>query len=142
MNKVYVCSPLSASSEKGIKENMRKAKNYAKKISVMLNTRAIAPHSFLPNFLQDNIPEERELALQFGLDLLKISDAIVVCGNRVSSGMAAEIELARYLEIPVLHYSENECLSTITAEDGWQKTQIFLEKRPVKLEKKRKKVAI
>lgn len=142
MNKVYVCSPLSAPTEAGIKRNMRKAKNYAKKISVMLGMRAIAPHSFLPDFLDDTIPEERELALNFGLDLLRQSEKIVVCGDTISKGMAAEIALARTLEIPVLHYTENECLSTIMAEDGWQITQIFLEKKVVKQTQKRNKIAI
>ena len=48
MNKdlVYVCSPLGAPTEEGIKKNMLKAKEYVKTISEKCNCRAIAPHSF------------------------------------------------------------------------------------------------
>ncbi len=117
MNKdlVYVCSPLSAHTEKGITENMLRAKKYVRIISERFNCRAIAPHSFLPEFLDDNVPEERELGLKFGLDLIKLCKKMYVCGDVISNGMRKEIELARSLGIPIVRWdAETKSRVTIT----------------------------
>mgnify|MGYP001031777962 CR=1 FL=1 len=109
---VYICSPLSAPTEQGIRKNMEKAAYYAGLISGVTGCRAIAPHSFLPEYLDDNIPEEREAALAFGLSILKLSKAVIVCGNRISSGMRGEIKMAGELDIPA--YALVESTSGIT----------------------------
>lgn len=109
---VYICSPLSAPTEQGIRKNMEKAAYYAGLISGVTGCRAIAPHSFLPEYLDDNIPEEREAALAFGLSILKLSKAVIVCGNRISSGMRGEIKMAGELDIPA--YALVESASGIT----------------------------
>lgn len=109
---VYICSPLSAPTEQGIRKNMEKAAYYAGLISGVTGCRAIAPHSFLPEYLDDNIPEEREAALAFGLSILKLSKAVIVCGNRISSGMRGEIKMAGELNIPA--YALIESASGIT----------------------------
>lgn len=98
---LYICSPLSAPTRELIGENMRKAGQYAQLVSRQFGCRAIAPHSFLPEYLDDNIPREREVALEFGLSVLEISKAMIVCGNRISRGMAGEIRRAKELQIPV-----------------------------------------
>ena len=109
---VYICSPLSAPTEQGIRKNMEKAAYYAGLVSGVTGCRAIAPHSFLPEYLDDNIPEEREAALAFGLSILKLSKAVIVCGNRISSGMRGEIKMAGELNIPA--YALIESASGIT----------------------------
>lgn len=109
---VYICSPLSAPTEQGIRKNMEKAAYYAGLISGVTGCRAIAPHSFLPEYLDDNIPEEREAALAFGFSILKLSKAVIVCGNRISSGMRGEIKMAGELDIPA--YALVESTSGIT----------------------------
>lgn len=109
---VYICSPLSAPTEQGIRKNMEKAAYYAGLVSGATGCRAIAPHSFLPEYLDDNIPEEREAALAFGLSILKLSKAVIVCGNRISSGMRGEIKMAGELNIPA--YALVESTSGIT----------------------------
>lgn len=98
---LYICSPLSAPTRELIRENMEKAGQYAKLVSRHFGCRAIAPHSFLPEYLDDNIPRERKVALEFGLSVLEISKAMIVCGNRISRGMAGEIRRAKELNIPV-----------------------------------------
>lgn len=108
-NLVYICSPLSAPTEAEIKENMRKAARYTRIVSGHFGCRAIAPHSFLPEYLDDRIPEERQAALDFGLSILQISKAVVVCGNKISSGMAGEIKKAKELEIPCYILLEYSC---------------------------------
>lgn len=109
---VYICSPLSAPTKEGIRQNMEKAAHYARLVSGTFGCRAIAPHSFLPEYLDDNIPEEREAGLAFGLSILRLSKAIIVCGSRISSGMRGEIRLAGKLDIPA--YALVESTSGIT----------------------------
>lgn len=104
---VYICSPLSAPTKEGIRQNMEKAAHYAHLVSGTFGCRAIAPHSFLPKYLDDSIPEEREAALAFGLDLLKLSKAVIVCGSRISSGMRGEIKMAGELHIPAYALMEH-----------------------------------
>lgn len=61
----------------------------------------------LPAFLDDHTPEERELALHFGLKFLEGCDALVICGNRISRGMEGEIIHAINCGIDILHYTES-----------------------------------
>lgn len=98
---VYVCSPLNAPTQEGINTNMKLADIYMKKVKHYFSCRAIAPHAFLPKFINDNIPQERELGLDFGLGVLKLSSAIAVCGDRLSPGMKGELKAAYELKKPI-----------------------------------------
>lgn len=104
---VYICSPLSAPTERQIQENMKRASGYAELVARQFHCRAIAPHSFLPAYLDDRIPEEREVCLAFGIAVLKLCKAVIVCGGRISRGMEAEIREAWECSIPI--YSLWEC---------------------------------
>ena len=99
----YICSPLGAPTQEGIRANMMRARKYMEMVSVRYNCRAIAPHAILPEYLDDRIPEERELGRKFGMDLLKICKKMVVCGTVISNGMRAEIELAEGLGIEIIY---------------------------------------
>lgn len=124
---VYICSPLSAPTKEGIRKNMEKAAYYAGLVSGVTGCRAIAPHSFLPEYLDDNIPEEREAGLAFGLSILKLSKAIVVCGSRISSGMRGEIRLAGELNIPAYALIEGAggaAMVRITQEERTDEVQV------------------
>lgn len=99
--KVYICSPLFAPTRKGIEENMSKAIEYMEIVSATLNCKAVAPHAFLPLFLDDRDPVERKLGLEFGLRYLATCDALIVCGDRITKGMSDEIAKAIELGIPV-----------------------------------------
>lgn len=124
---VYICSPLSAPTEQGIRQNMEKAAHYARLVSGMFGCRAIAPHSFLPEYLDDNIPEEREAGIAFGLSMLRLSKAIVVCGSRISSGMRGEIRMAGELDIPayaLIEYADGIALAEIIQEERTDEVQI------------------
>lgn len=100
--KVYICSPLLAPTRKGIDENMAKAREYMEIVSAMLNCKAVAPHAFLPLFLDDRDPVERKLGLEFGLRYLATCNALIVCGDRITEGMSDEIAKAIDLGIPAL----------------------------------------
>ncbi len=104
---VYICSPLSADTKEGIRANMLQARSYVEIISDCLECRATAPHAWLPEFLDDTMPEERELGLSFGKVILYKCHALIICGEHISSGMKEEIKYARSLNKPVFQWIVN-----------------------------------
>lgn len=124
---VYICSPLSAPTEQGIRQNMEKAAYYADLVSRAFGCRAIAPHSFLPEYLDDNIPEERKAALAFGLSILRLSKAVIICGSRISSGMRGEIKMAGELNIPayaLIEHADGAAMAKIMQEERTDEVQV------------------
>lgn len=120
MNKedlVYICSPLSAPKRSDMKHNMIQAGVYARMVAAYWGCRAIAPHSFLPDYVDDTIPQEREIALEFGLSILKICKALVICGDVISSGMQGEIWRAKELGIPIYQMIETGISGFILVEE-------------------------
>lgn len=92
---IYVCSPLAGE----IQANIAKAREYSKFVAEQGGT-PIAPH--ITEIFDDLIPSEREMGLAMGIDYLHKADEIWVFGDRISSGMAAEIEIAQNeLHIPI-----------------------------------------
>ena len=65
----YVCSPLSAPTRAEMLANAAKASTYMMKAEQEFGNRAVAPHAYLPFLLDDTVPEERALALEFGQKL-------------------------------------------------------------------------
>lgn len=100
---VYICSPLGADTPEKVRLNMLKAREQMEVVSEVYNCRAIAPHAILPEYLDEQSPEERALGLKFGLDLLKICKLMVVCGDVISDGMRHEIETAEKLGIDIIY---------------------------------------
>lgn len=70
MEMTYVCSPLSAPSRAERLANAAKATTYMIWAEKEFGGRAVAPHAYLPYLLDDSVPEQRALALDFGLKLL------------------------------------------------------------------------
>lgn len=99
----YVCSPLSAPTRAEMLANAAKATTYMVKAEREFGGRAVAPHAYLPYLLDDKVPEQRALALEFDLKLLAMCSRVVVFGSHISSGMKGEIEEANKLGIPVLY---------------------------------------
>lgn len=96
--RAYICSPLRGESLDAVQRNMFAAKAYMAYAYERLNCTVAAPHAYLPVILDDDKPNERALALQFGLQLLEISNIVLVCGNRISEGMRGEIKHAAKLK--------------------------------------------
>lgn len=92
--RVYICSPLSAETQEQRLFNMGIAKAHLDTISQIFNCRSFASHAYLPLMLDDTIAEERKLALSIGKQLLNLCGILVICGRRISSGMADEISYA------------------------------------------------
>ena len=99
--KAYICSPLFAETRKGITANILQAKEFIKNISKRMKWNIVAVHSVLPTLLDDYIPAERKMAMDFCIRYLSTCDLLVICGNRISSGMECEIAEALRLKMPI-----------------------------------------
>lgn len=106
--RVYICSPLSTPTKDEMYSNMLAAREYAKQVAELCGCRTFAPHAYLPLLLNDYIPEERALALKFGIEVLELCDALVICSERISEGMKGEIAMAEKLGIKVYYLVERE----------------------------------
>lgn len=103
--KVYICSPLFASTQEEIRENMLQARQHMHAIKDLYGYRTYAPHAYLPELLNDQEPEERALGRSFGMELLKRCQILIICGDRISEGMSQEIKEAAFLGLEI--YSWN-----------------------------------
>lgn len=97
---VYICSPLSGEVERN-QENARKYCRFA----VDRGCIPIAPHLLFPQFMDDDNPADREIAMKMNMALLSKCRELWVFGNPVSKGMAAEIQRARVKNQLIRHYT-------------------------------------
>ena len=119
--RAYICSPLSAKDDTDFLRNVHAARAYMYYASEKMGLYARAPHAYLPMLLCDKLPSERALALRFGLSLLENSEIILICGNRLSSGMKGEIAHAVQLQMPMLVFDEglyHEVQKEVTKHGG------------------------
>jgi len=65
VKKVYICSPCRGDYE----NNIQRAKEYSR-AAVQKGVIPVTPHIYLTQFMDDNVPEERELALKIGSELV------------------------------------------------------------------------
>lgn len=102
---IYVASPLRGD----IEENLKNANRFCRFV-VANQAIPIAPHVFFKGFLDDRVPEEREIGMFLGKELLKQCCEVWVFSNngRLSEGMKAEIELAEGMKIPVRYFGKDE----------------------------------
>ena len=100
--KAYICSPCSDSSKMAVYRNIRAARFYMYTAKNELHFTARAPHAYMPMLLSDNNPSERALALRTGLSIIESNDIVLVCGNKITSGMNGEIEYSAKLSIPIM----------------------------------------
>jgi len=86
---------------------MAKARQYCKHVTDQ-GFIPYAPHLLFTQFMDDTIPEEREAGMAMGREMIKRCDELWVFGETISEGMAAEIELAKELGIPIRSISTEE----------------------------------
>lgn len=96
---VYICSPYSGDVE----ANMELAQTFCAHAVARCKI-PLAPHLLFPQFMDDNDPETRELALFFNRILLSKCEAIWVYTARVSVGMRVEIEWAHHFDLPIKYF--------------------------------------
>ena len=100
MKKVYICSRYRADEKHTIEENVEKAAE-ACRHAAFEGYAPYAPHLYLPQCLDDNKPGERRLGMKIGQEFLRECDEVWQWGIEISEGMAAELEIARDLSIPI-----------------------------------------
>ena len=99
---VYICSPFSGDVE----GNQEKAARYCR-FAVDTGYIPIAPHLLFPQFLNDADPDERELGLFFGNALMSKCSEVWVFGSRISAGMKAEINRAKWKSYRLRYFTED-----------------------------------
>lgn len=97
MKKIYICSPLRGDYAK----NIGNAIQYCREV-IREGHIPIAPHLYFTQFLDDAKPDERNIGLKCGLELVKLCDVVYVYGEP-SEGMKAEITLAKQMGIEVVY---------------------------------------
>ncbi len=100
---IYICSPFKGDTE----TNTANALRYCR-FAVERGYLPIAPHCYLPRFMDDSVPTERELALSFGLRLLTGCQELWAFGDYISEGMGREIDAARRHSIKIRRFTA-EC---------------------------------
>ena len=96
--KVYVASKYAGD----VDANVAAVITYCRRV-VNEGHMPVASHLLYPQILNDNVPEERELGLLFGLALLRMCDEVWVFGT-ISPGIAQEIEEARRLKKQIRYF--------------------------------------
>ena len=98
---VYICSPFSGDTE----TNTEKARKYCRH-AVDKGCIPIAPHLFFPQFMSDENPQERNLAIFMDIVLLSKCAELWVFGETISKGMSVEIEKAKRKGQPIRYFTE------------------------------------
>ncbi len=100
---VYICSPYRGD----VDTNVMRARRYSY-FAVSKNTIPVTPHLLFPQFMDDDIPSQRQLAMHFNYVLLGKCSQLWVFGDVISEGMEYEINLAkkRFMKI---RYFDSSC---------------------------------
>ena len=98
IKKVFICSPYSGDTE----ANVNKTLAYCR-FALEKGKFPVAPHLWLPRFLDCSNPAERQLALSFGLWLLNQCGEVWVFGRLADD----EIEAALSQRKTVRYFNEN-----------------------------------
>lgn len=99
---VYVCSPFSGDPE----TNAEKARRYCR-FAVESGYVPFAPHLLFPQFMRDEVHDERELALFMGIVMLTKCAELWVFGKRITKGMAQEIRRAEARSMMIRYFTDD-----------------------------------
>lgn len=100
---VYVCSPFSGDPV----GNAEMASRYCR-FAVDTGYAPFASHLFFPQFLDDGIPEERELGMFMAIIILTKCAELWVFGDRITKGMSQEIRKAESRNM-IVRYFTTDC---------------------------------
>ena len=96
---VYICSPYSGN----VDFNVTNARIYCK-YAVDNKCIPIAPHLLFPQFMNDEEPTDRELAMFMNMVLLSKCEELWVFGNTISQGMGQEIAKAEKRRMKIRYF--------------------------------------
>lgn len=97
---VYICSPYAGDVE----ENVRRARGYCS-FAVQQGTLPIAPHLYFIQFMDDSDTHQRNQAMRMNRILLSKCSELWVFGDRISEGMAMEIDQAYHRGMPIRYFT-------------------------------------
>lgn len=98
---VYICSPYSGDTKK----NVEKARRYSR-FAVDRHYLPITPHIYFTQFMDDNVPEERNTAIFMNWVLMSKCVELWVFGEIISKGMKAEIDRAKRKKMKIRYFTE------------------------------------
>ena len=107
---VYICSPFSSDPV----GNTEKAKRYSR-YAVDAGAIPFAPHLLLPLYMKEE--SERGLALFMDMVFLSKCDELWVFGDKISSGMQAEIDKATRKNMKIRYFTDACCEKNTEQED-------------------------
>ena len=93
--KVYVCAP---DENNHSEDNTALLREYCR----VVYDAGYSPLSLFPQFLDGDTTASQTIGMEMCGQLLSQCDALVVCGNGVTTGMKHEIHLAEQLHVPIL----------------------------------------
>ena len=97
MKRIYICSPLSAKTKKGIRKNVKRAVEYGGVVArAELGNKylPVVPHT-LALMLDDDNPKHREAGIAFDMRFLALCEEVWVFGEELTDGMKREIDAKR-----------------------------------------------
>ena len=97
---VYICSPYAGDIER----NVENAKRYCR-FALQNSAIPLAPHLLFPQFMDDEDPRERALALHMNLVLLSKCAALWVFGDTITKGMRLEIDRAKQKKQTIRYFT-------------------------------------
>lgn len=100
MKVVYIAHPISGD----IKGNLEKIRKLVRQVNLFMpDVVPFAPYWLDCHALDDTIPEERQRGINNDIALFRkgFIDEVWLCGDRISTGMLAEKQLAEEMDIPV-----------------------------------------
>ena len=110
---IYICSPFRPQSQdpheadRELFENLCRARNACELVKD-LGAIPVCPHLYFPQFLDDELPEERELGMQLALAALRRCHEVYVFSEHITPGMVREIAEAAKRDIPVKMLCEED----------------------------------
>lgn len=115
--KVYVCSPFrvpDAIRQRGARATLHQHQLHVA-WAIAMSRRAfeegffpVTPHLYLPTFVHDDVPTERHMALDWGLEWMGDCLAVWKLDVHSSLGMKGELSRATAIRIPVVRITIDE----------------------------------
>jgi hypothetical protein len=113
MKRVYIAHALSGDWRGGVLA----AKAYAF-AAAKAGHLPVAPYVLMDGILDDDDPEERALGMRLDIDQLCACDEIWLCGQTISPGMLAELDVAMACDLTVLRLERVPEESDVTRADA------------------------
>ncbi len=101
MKLIFICSPFAGD----IELNTSRASRYCR-FAYIKGHVSYAPHLHNPQFLDEDIIEERNDGINLGLEILKLCDELWYFGRELTNGMEKELRYAFQYGITIRYFSE------------------------------------